>query len=78
MTLYKFGEYRFLVSTPKEIESKVKTLGGGWLISKCPPSHAIAFSSPKFTENRSGEWLFCNFIKRLVYLGIIMEVDKSV
>jgi hypothetical protein len=78
MTLYKFGEFRFLVSTPKEIERKVQTLGGNWLISLCPPDHAIGFSSPKFSVTKKGEWLFCNFIKRLTYLGIVMEVDKSV
>jgi hypothetical protein len=78
MTLYKFGEYKFLVSPLGEIERKIEQLGGKWLISQCPPNWGIAFSSPKFSKTKKGQWLFCNFIKRLSYLGIVMEVDKSV
>jgi hypothetical protein len=78
MTLFRFGEYRFLVSPLNEIEKKTKDLGGEWLISQCPPNWGVAFSSPKFTVTKKGQWLFCNFIKRLTYLGIVMEVDKSV
>jgi len=71
--LYKFGEYKFLVSTPESIGKLTEKVGGYWLISYCPPSAAIAFSSPTFSENRARQWLFCNFIKRLHYLSLVME-----
>jgi hypothetical protein len=68
--VYRFGEYIFAVLRYKDLW---KIPEEGWLISECPPNWAIAFHSPKFGRTKRGEWLFCNVIKRLPFLSLVME-----
>ncbi len=60
--------YAFYVGKEHEIVKLPKERH--YLISRCAEDF-IAFTSPKFTRDKSGEWLFCSLIKRLPHFMVL-------